>query len=130
MHAKPSSTMLQPFLRDGETELVSDALENEPAPTKLAYAGAAASIILLGAGAVCWLCGNDLLGGASLSPHSLKAAEVRALCACLHRNMPRASGMAKPISKVCVWRPSPHGKCVPRVLCSHSMATLTDSWPI
>jgi hypothetical protein len=45
---------------------------------KLLYAGSAAGIIILGASAVCWLTGNDLLGGASLSPHSLKAAEVHA----------------------------------------------------
>ena len=66
-------------LRDGETELVSDALEQQPAQVKLLYAGSAAGIIILGASAVCWLTGNDLLGGASLSPHSLKAAEVHAL---------------------------------------------------
>jgi hypothetical protein len=67
------------LLRDGETELVSDALEQQPAQVKLLYAGSAAGIIILGASAVCWLTGNDLLGGASLSPHSLKAAEVHAL---------------------------------------------------
>ena len=67
------------LLRDGETEMVSDALEQQPAQVKLLYAGSAAGIIILGASAVCWLTGNDLLGGASLSPHSLKAAEVHAL---------------------------------------------------
>jgi len=67
---------LLPYHRDGEEELVSQALEAEPAPTKLAFAAAAGSIILVGASAICWLCGTDPLGGASLSPHSLKAAEV------------------------------------------------------
>ncbi len=79
----PADTLLTSSVsmmrRDGETELVSDALEQQPAQVKLLYAGSAAGIIILGASAVCWLTGNDLLGGASLSPHSLKAAEVHAL---------------------------------------------------
>lgn len=120
--------------RDGETELVSDALRNEPAPAKLAYAGAAASVILLGASALCWLCGNDLLGGASLSPHSLKAAEVRALWLCsvltarsqlgLHRVTRHAACAMhqKPRQDATRWRP-----CIPFALHSAEGSCSSDA---
>lgn len=99
--------------RDGEMEMVNEALENELPQTKLAFAAAAGSIIVLGASAICWLCGTDPLGGASLSPHSLKAAEVGVsltmVFACSqnrngNRNTAQASRCPRALCEVCVRR--------------------------
>ena len=49
-------------------------LDREPAENKLLLSLAAGGAVTIAAGAICWFCGSDLAGGASLSEHSLRAA--------------------------------------------------------
>ena len=49
-------------------------LDREPAESKLLLSLAAGGAVTIAAGAICWFCGSDLAGGASLSEHSLRAA--------------------------------------------------------
>ena len=49
-------------------------LDREPAENKLLLSMAAGGAVTIAAGAICWFCGSDLAGGASLSEHSLRAA--------------------------------------------------------
>lgn len=61
---------------DGEEEMLNSMLEEQPAEQKLALCLLASGLISGGAAFVCWLCGLDPLGGASLSVASLHAAAV------------------------------------------------------
>ena len=49
-------------------------LDREPAESKLLLSLAAGGAVTIAAGTICWFCGSDLAGGASLSEHSLRAA--------------------------------------------------------
>lgn len=61
---------------DGEEEMLNNMLEEQPAEEKMAMCLFAGGLISTAAAAVCWLCGLDPLGGASLSFDSLRAAAV------------------------------------------------------
>jgi hypothetical protein len=61
---------------DGEDELLNSMLEEEPAASKLVLCTLAAAAISGGAALVCWVCGLDPLGGASLSPDTARAAAI------------------------------------------------------
>ncbi|KAL4440328.1 hypothetical protein ABPG75_003329 [Micractinium tetrahymenae] len=61
---------------DGEEEMLNSMLEEQPAEQKLALCLLASGLVSGGAAFVCWLCGLDPLGGASLSVASLHAAAV------------------------------------------------------
>ncbi|EFN54080.1 hypothetical protein CHLNCDRAFT_136198 [Chlorella variabilis] len=61
---------------DGEEEMLNNLLEEQPASSKLALCLLAGGLISAGAAVVCWLCGLDPAGGASLSADSLRAAAV------------------------------------------------------
>ncbi|KAL4429002.1 hypothetical protein ABPG77_006041 [Micractinium sp. CCAP 211/92] len=61
---------------DGEEEMLNSMLEEQPAEQKLALCLLASGLVSGGAALVCWLCGLDPLGGASLSVASLHAAAV------------------------------------------------------
>ena len=56
--------------------MLNNLLEEQPASSKLALCLLAGGLISAGAAVVCWLCGLDPAGGASLSADSLRAAAV------------------------------------------------------
>lgn len=78
-HYKQAGQRLRSLLAgvgDGEDELLNSMLEEEPAANKLALCTLAAAAISGGAAVVCWVCGLDPLGGASLSLDTARAAAV------------------------------------------------------
>lgn len=56
--------------------MLNSMLAEEDPTRKLALCLLAASLVSAAASAVCWLCGIDPLGGASLSLHTARAAAV------------------------------------------------------
>ena len=56
--------------------MLNSILQEQPAGSKLALCLLAGGLISAGAAAVCWLCGLDPAGGASLSADTLRAAAV------------------------------------------------------
>jgi hypothetical protein len=56
--------------------MLNSLLEEQPATNKLALCLLAGGLISAGAAAVCWVCGLDPAGGASLSADTLRAAAV------------------------------------------------------
>lgn len=72
--------------QDGEDELLQAALEaaeegDGGAAERLRLSAALGCLVTAAAVAICWLCGRDPTGGASLSASSLRAAAVGALLA-------------------------------------------------
>jgi hypothetical protein len=70
--------------QDGEDELLAAALEASAegdggAAERLRLSAALGCLVTAAAVAICWLCGKDPAGGASLSASSLRAAAVGAL---------------------------------------------------
>jgi len=84
-----AAARLEALLRgaqDGEDELLAAALEASEdgdggAGERLRLSAALGCLVTAAAVAICWLCGRDPAGGASLSPASLEAAAVGALLA-------------------------------------------------
>jgi hypothetical protein len=67
---------LPSFLAAQQEEMLNSMLAEEDPTRKLALCLLAASLVSAAASAVCWLCGIDPLGGASLSMHTARAAAV------------------------------------------------------
>lgn len=59
-----------------QEEMLNSLLEEQPPTNKLALCLLAGGLISAGAAAVCWVCGLDPAGGASLSADSARAAAV------------------------------------------------------
>ena len=66
---------------DGEEELIDSMIMEESVERKLTVALIAGGVLSTGACVVCWVCGLDPLGGASLSLHSLRAAGLGGIAA-------------------------------------------------
>lgn len=63
---------------DGEDEHLNSVLASQSATNKLLLSTSAGVILFASCSMACWLCGNDPLGGASLSTDSLFAAFIGA----------------------------------------------------
>eukprot|EP00879_Flechtneria_rotunda_P012463 GHRR01013015.1.p1 GENE.GHRR01013015.1~~GHRR01013015.1.p1 ORF type:complete len:263 (+),score=86.87 GHRR01013015.1:157-945(+) len=66
---------------DGEEELYNNMLLEEGPEYKLQVQCVVAALVMTASTTICWLCGKDPAGGASLSWHSLQAAALGAAAA-------------------------------------------------
>lgn len=96
---------------DGEEELFANMLLEEDAESKLSVNAAVGAVVLVASATICWLCGKDPAGGASLSISSLSAAAVGA-----------AAALPLVAYKLLAWSPESHS-ANPTLATLHSALT-------